>query len=311
MRRAIGGSIVAVGVLALGPAVSSGALLVYEPFDYDTELTHLDGVEATGQGLSGNWSQRHTGEGESNIVPGLSFGPLVTSGNAFQMSDRLPPASGDRYNVASATIGATTTESTIWHSHLVQFEVHDEEAENNSENPNSRWQSRVSVHDGQHSRTDAPAQFGFSATRDGSTSEGRIQMAGTTDGGEALDFGVPYLVVAKLTGLHDDGEDVTKTADMWVLSLDDYLEVVAAGFDETALDDNNQFTISRSVTNDDEIGLMGELNIHTIDWTEQNFFPIYDEIRFATTLQSAIIPEPASLALLGAGGLLLLRRRRA
>ena len=35
-----------------------------------------------------------------------------------------------------------------------------------------------------------------------------------------------------------------------------------------------------------------------------------DEIRFGTSLQSVVIPEPASLALLGLGGLLLVRRRR-
>ncbi|MEX0652603.1 MAG: PEP-CTERM sorting domain-containing protein [Phycisphaeraceae bacterium] len=297
--------------LVAGSTSAQAELLVYEGFDYDTALTELDGEATNATGLSGNWSQRHTGAGESDIVAGLSLGSLVTSGNAFMLADRIS-TSGDRYNVADATISASTNENTIWHSHLVQLEVRDESAEFNSSNPNFRWQSRVSVHEGTHSRTDAPTEFGFSATKDGSSSEGRIQMGGgNTDGGAALNFYETYLVVAKLTGLHDASVGATKTADMWVLSASDFSALEAANFTEAALDSNSQYKLSRSVTNDEEIALTGQLNIHTLDWTEQNFTPIFDEVRFGTSLTSVTpIPEPASLALMGVGGALMLMRRR-
>ncbi len=312
MKYAFKGTLTALTAAAMvGVGDASATLLVSESFNYDLSLTTLNGTAATGTGLSGNWTQKHNGAGESNVVAGLVFGSLVTSGNAYQLlGDRLT-GGNDRYNVANVAISAPTSASTIWHTHLIQLQVRDEELSSNSTTPNSRWQARVSVHSGQHDRTNAPAQFGFSSTRDGSTSQGTVQLAGSTNGGAALNFNQTYLVVAKLTGLHDDGVGVEKTATMWVLSLSDFNAVVADNYSETSLDDNNVYKLSRSVTNDTEVALVGQLNLHTVDWTERNFFPIYDEIRYGTTAEFVMpIPEPASLALLGLGGLMMLGGRK-
>ncbi|MCC5843274.1 MAG: immunoglobulin domain-containing protein [Verrucomicrobia bacterium] len=289
-----------------------GTLLIYEGFDYDISLTHLHGRAPTGEGLSGTWSQRHTGAGESHVVDGLTFGPLVVSGNAFQLlGDRL--TSGlDRYNVVSIPVEAATTAATLWTSHLVEYRVRDEAHVNNSANPDSRWQDRVALFPGQLARSTAP-DVGFSGTRDQSTSQGRVALAGgSTDGGAGLAFGETHMIIGNVTGMHQSGS-VTKTVTMWVLNLTDFEAFVAAGRTEAALEANHRYKITRSVTNETELTLAGQhLNLHTLDWTERNFFPVYDEIRWGADLQAvtpvAGIPPPpltppelSGLLMLGGG----------
>jgi fibronectin type 3 domain-containing protein len=295
------GNVISTGaVLAV---MESAGLLVYESFDY-SGTHHLNNVPASGEGLSGNWTQRHTGAGESQIVDGLEFGPLVVSGNAFQLlGDRLT-SSNDRFNVASVEISATTSADTVWSSHLVEFRVRDEELGNNSSNPESRWQDMVAVHGEQLDRTDQP-RFGFSATRDGSTSQGRVFLASSNTGGNgSIPFHQTHMIIGKVTGLHQSGS-VTKTATMWVLNLSDFEAFVAAGRTEAALEENHRYTVTRTVTNETNLAFAGRLNIHTLDWNHRNFFPVYDEIRFGTDLQSvtpvtttAPVPPPAPEGLL-------------
>ncbi|MCC5846518.1 MAG: immunoglobulin domain-containing protein [Verrucomicrobia bacterium] len=273
-----------VAVLTVNEA---GNLLIYEGFDYDISLTNLDGQPPTGEGLAETWSQRHIGPGESNVVAGLEFGPLVVSGNAFQLlGDRLTSGS-DRFNVVSIPVEATTNANTLWSSHLVEFRVRDENQGRNSTNPDARWQDRVGFFPDQMSRTDTP-RIGFSATGDGSTSEGRVALAGgNTDGGSALVFGEPHMIIGKVTGMHDNGTGVTKTATMWVLNLADFEAFVAEGRTESALATHHRYQLTRTVTNDTELSLSGQhLNLHTLDWNTRNFFPVYDEVRWGVDLQS-------------------------
>ncbi|MCC5843272.1 MAG: S8 family serine peptidase [Verrucomicrobia bacterium] len=270
----------------------TGNLLIYEGFDYDTALTHLHGQAPTGEGLGGTWSQRHTGAGESHVVDGLTFGPLVVSGNAFQLlGDRLT-SSLDRYNVVSIPVTASSTADTLWTSHLVEFRVRDEELTNNSANPDSRWQDRVALFPGQMGRSDIP-DIGFSGTRDQSTSQGRVGLAGgNTDGGAGLAFGETHIIIGKITGMHQSGS-VTKAATLWVLNLADFEAFVAAGRTEADLEEHHRFTLTRTVTNETELTLGGHLNLHTLDWNVRNFFPVYDEIRWGADLQ-AVTPVAGS-----------------
>jgi hypothetical protein len=264
--------------------MASDGLLVYEGFDYSGSH-HLDDVPATGEGLSGNWTQLRTAVGESAIVDGLEFGPLVVSGNAFQLlGDRLT-GSNARFNVASVEISATTSSDTVWNSHLVEFRVRDESLDQNSEKPDSRWQDRIAIHPSQLDRSTNP-NIGFSASKDGSTTEGRVSLlGGNSDGTGSIPFYETHLVIGKVTGMHQSG-NTTKTATMWVLNLSDFENFVTAGRTEAALEANHRYKISRSVTDETELLFSGRLNVHTLDWSRRNFFPVYDEIRFGTDLHS-------------------------
>lgn len=96
--------------------------MVYESFDYVTESdegeVNINGVTASGTGLTGNWSV--SGDNDSAVSePGMTFTNLSTAGDKFQRNDRPGSSTASVSLDATAQIGLTADNSTIYFSVLM------------------------------------------------------------------------------------------------------------------------------------------------------------------------------------------------
>ncbi|MEM6551364.1 MAG: PEP-CTERM sorting domain-containing protein [Planctomycetota bacterium] len=269
-RRACG-FVAAAGLAAGIASTAAAAPIAYEGFDY-TAGGDLSGLSG-GTGFDEAWND--PGAGDNNYVvttPGLTYGNLLVSGNAVTYSG---PSNGGNYQTTRSLSGSFNTfaeGSQNWLAFLI---------------------------DPASSVADAGVSFGPNSLKveinnsnlDISSFGGNL--ASVDISGDLLDGG--NLVIAKVSKTYAGAAPLT--TEVWFNPTDFSSEVALGTPTLTAVQNGTNFAYDF-------------INI------QSNFFlgQVIDEIRVANDsfegLGLAVIPEPASLALLGLGGFAMLGRRR-
>jgi hypothetical protein len=163
---------------------------------------------------------------------------------------------------------------------------------------------------------DGSATGASSVLRNGAVQNNQTNNPGVavTGAGTAATIGLAanttYLMVANFTGTTDNNYT---SGTMWVLTEAGFNSFIADGGDLAALNTHAFATATNA-------GGTASLDAGSDHFNFFNFagnlatptVVVYDEYRLGTTLADVTpIPEPASLALLGIGGALMLSRRRA
>lgn len=333
MKLIISISICAVLVLV---GTSPADLLMYEGFDYDAGALGGAG-SAAADGWGGSWSVgADDGRSVQVLSSGLTLGSLPVTGGSLRLQTNLTNGSA-RYNRAARAVDpGGEVIGTVWQSHLLNVEPVKRTLDNGElvtspiESMDSRWEARVDLDStGDTARTGSPDIAGFAGTRDGAA-QGRVVVAGNSQSatGDAIALGTTYMVLGKVEGIGgtdevtimvedpDTGAMVEEggfrySATMWVLSEANFAALVGSGWDESVLDTERVQFATRTVETTDLVGFSDQdwVQLHTRDWSTTGFSPVYDEIRFGTTLDAVSIPEPATLAMMAIGAAVMLRSK--
>lgn len=261
-------------------AVSAGtshASLIDEPFA-DTSDTSLNG-NTTGEGLSGTWSS-----GFVQSPTTLEYGDLDTSGGSVDASNQQSFGAAD----VSAPLPLAEGQ-TLWFSVLVRTD------DDSSGNDDAAFALGTDALQGSRNNnvpmTNSGSGIGFTIRADG------IRAASWTAGSPSrsatvsnLGEDITYLVLGEINW--GAGTDLINL----YLPAEDLTYGAAVSSHSAALSQGDFDTVTFSAKLDSLNGI--------------------DEIRFGTSAAAVLpaagpIPEPASLVLLGLGGLFIARRRRA
>lgn len=281
-------------------SAAQGALLLYEPFDYTTGNLAGKGGEEIGFDDGAKWSENS--QQLTTIASGsLSFGSFGTTGNRFHY------ASGgtDPNRYASRAMSATTAVGdTLFMSFLMQ------------------GPPGVLLNGGSYINGSVDREFGALRSQydvttpgvDGVDARPTIFYGNESAGNTTPDIttATTYMYVQMYTGI---GTASGGTAQLWVITAEDYDVIAADGTTSIAELDANNAYVSNLVTLAGAAPTLDgteTLRLHFYDASPSSPSHSLDEIRIATTLNEAVIvvPEPSAVALLGIGGLVLLRRRR-
>lgn len=272
MRKLLVGLIIATTSLAFHRSVSHGAAIAYDGFDYATGSSLGDK-----NGGSGKWTSawvQPSGQTAPSIASGLTYTDLAT-GKALDTNGGSAQDNGSSALVAVRawdSTGLTSDGSTIWFSTLF--------------NSSTTASSDVRVYFTGASASDfTNVGAGLFAASGGPTVAARINAS--TSSTLSYTRGETTLVVGRITFSDTAGQDEVR---VWV---------------------NPSFT---SVPSDASgVAVLGTINASNYDrlsfrqgspW--QGFV---DELRMGETYFD-VVPEPASLAIVGVVGIGLLRRHR-
>jgi hypothetical protein len=302
LNRNLAGLTAACAAITFGVAASAEAsLIAHESFEGYAPGS-IEGQGPAKLGFTGNWAI--SGVNQAILVPGLEFGPNYTGGQALYV-ERTNSGGGGR---ATREITASITPgNTYWTGFLGQFVVatgrttgadweFDARFATSNTGANSHGRSMVRQNGGN----------GLAALATGGATAGQATpgLTGPTNGTAAANYTPQtFLFVTKLN-VETGGNNSSGT--MWVFDLDGYNDLVAAGLTEANLSANAYAQTSI---------VLGLWQFPDNRWLGFSAFGgaagIVDEWRLGTTLDSVVlIPEPASLALLGLGTALILGRRR-
>jgi hypothetical protein len=305
IQRLTLGTLIA-GVIGFAGTAAQADLLVYEGFQYSNVGDPLDAVttvDTDATGLTGSWSDAGDDDGNEMFLKNgsLIHSNLPVSGNSIGYLSNSDSDIMVRNldGTAQAGIGGT---STIYISFLFEklqnnFGAdHEGMALMNGNLPQARWDSGNAGAVGRHGfAIAATANSNLRAVAYDGTTGARID--GTQDlpisvgpGGDTLNGPNVVMVLGEISfNTGTGGADVFKlynVADDGTLDAGDLtlIDTIEADVDESTLSTLN---------------LTRQVNVN------------YDEVRITTTLPEALgIPEPASVALIGLGGLVMLARRR-
>jgi len=301
------GTLIAAGALT---QPTDAELLVYEGFQYSSVGDPLDDVTAVDVspiGLTGGWSDAGDDDGNEMFLKdgSLSFSNQPTAGNHIgylsNSDSDIMVQSLD--GTAQAGIGGADS---IYFSFLFEklqnnFGAdHEGLALMNAALPAARWDN---------DNGGAAARHGFAvANVDGLNGSDLQAVAydGTTGTRVVGDAGLPITVVNGGSNTDTSNQEVNliigeisfntgangaDVFNLWNAADDGSLD---AG--DLTLIDTIEADVDESTLN--TLNLTRQVNVN------------YDEIRVGTELSDVLVPEPGSLALLGLGGLCVLRRRR-
>lgn len=281
-KTSVFGAVLAAGGLLLAPVAANAELLAYEGFDYNEgDLSGQNG----GTGWGGAW--------EAGSVVGGSLGYTDAHGNSLATTGNhgfFDASSGSLSTYR--TLAQAAGQGTYWMSFVgVRLAPHSGDdnyirAASVQLHNNGGGDERVSVGKG---TTASPVETNWGVFYDGDFN--------TADYSDTLMSEQVFAVLR--IDINDDVDDVDNPSDdayLWINpNLDEPLGAADAellgAFDYTF----DSMRIFVGGTNGD--GEYAQLEV--------------DEIRIGTTAGDVgIVPEPASLSLLGATGLFMLRRRR-
>jgi len=276
----------ALGILALCTSLSHGAAFLRESFSYGDVAVSMNGLTATGDGLSGGYSVSGGGGGtQSYVSPGLTFSRnfFPSSGGALQLSLTSTDATQGGM-VAGVKIAASPGVSTIYQSMLFQM----------NEN------SMSGAYDGIGTRISS-AQISGSVVRMGvfgdgvnSTNNPEIRYNNSPgNAASALAIGTTYLMVASWTNVNNTGGGI---ATLWVLDAAGYEAWRASGGAEAALatyavTTATQTGVSQNTFDAATTYLQFYINEGLTGSPTGTLTGTFDEVRFGTTLADVAIPE--------------------
>ncbi len=289
-------------VLMLGASTAAhAALLVYEGFNGYTEAS-LNGQNPNGNttGLDTGTAYTTSGTFTYDASANLDFGSLITSGGAARISV------GEPTDTLQATMDITSATGTVWSSFLVNYDSRPAATSGGTNGSFGGPQMGVGINDDLQSAAD-----GFIGG-EGAAKNATVAYRGAEQNGNfSVSDGVTYLVISKFTGIGSNTG--TRTANLWVLTSAQFETFAADGeVTETELTTgpvvgsaSQSFTGGATVTFND-----GESLKFKVGGNENGtLVATLDEVRWGSTLVDVTpIPEPASLALMGLGGLLMLGR---
>ena len=291
--------------LTLGTTSANATVILQEQFEYGDTAEPLAGNNG-GTGWAAPWTDTSS-SGAATVAytpTGLTLSNLVVDGGAANLSlSSQASARGARSHSASAT--DTIFGSYLFNLGTVTGPTVAAVLNDPTSNPNENAADIAAVAD----------RFGASGQGQVKTNNNSSNLAGTN-----VSAGVTYLSLFKASGL-DPALSQSVTITEWILT--------EAQFDNFKNDDG---TITESELNSASTGSgsgsvlqRGSVTANTnagfdagdfISLFHFNQGPssniIFDELRVSDTSLDEVtpIPEPASLALLGLGGLLMLPRRK-
>lgn len=281
-------ALVAVAAVALLAGSANAAVIVYEGFNYPAG--NIDGTQNGGTGMTGAWATSGIQKLYTVAGSGLTFTGLSTEGNAAQRSDRSGGAEMNRGISVASQNALTADNSTIWFS--VLMDTADSYPKGN--------------------------QMAFLFSSD--PISGPKDTPVSVSGGEAYGVGFEDTDPSKLHGLAvDDG--TSSYSDDGISGIGRNEKFFIAGKINWAPNGSNDTLTVYNVT-DPNLPLPSPFATMTDDLDQSQFdtlaigdkqHGIVDEIRLGQSMEDVgLVPEPATMALLGLGGIgVLLRRRRA
>jgi hypothetical protein len=270
-------------------SASTGAL-IYESFDYSTgSVVGQDG----GQGWGSAWTQPQTDGTEEVVADSLSFSDYQTSGGALKLVDTDPDwgVIGVRRQLGMDF----NTGDDVWVSYLSKIDV--VQSSNASRTAEFR-----------HGPTAGTTKLRMQPK--GTNSQG-VMVAYDSDGnnsaGENVQDGRTYLTIVRFG---DIGTADGKYAVMWVFDEAGYDAMMADGtITESELNTNDYITAQDPHANR-TLGTADSAYLLLANSQGDDFGYYFDELRYGTSLDQVLVPEPMSVFLLGMGGIALISRRK-
>lgn len=275
--------------LAAGPA--SAGLLIEESFDYDAGQAISGKTGGVGLDTESGWVEDLDGSDDETatgtLVSGLTMGSLVTSGSAMQVQMTDTGTTFGETFVQRDISAVATAGNTLYGAVLYSFGSYTGNVNMAVGIGGGSYDTAIMVNRGWN---DYPS-IAYGDNEDAFFDVSTRDNPGTT-----------YLFIGKWTNIGGASD-----ASGWMFDEAAFASLVAAGITEANMDTHAISTASdlsgtaANVT--DETLLIGGFTSHGNSLTGT-----VDEIRFGDDLNSVVpVPEPASLALLGLGGLALLR----
>ena len=275
--------------------VTEAATYVYEGFDYPLgQALHpgLTGPASTGEGWQGNWKRYGADWEWGAVIPNLTFGDLLTAGNAVVISNNLADTHPNTRGY-TRRMGLEMTNGSMW----VSFLFKDPWESPAVEYENLLWQVAPDVYDLSPYLTIRPNRHWADNPAVGGT--GGDSVFHLVDvGASRITDGSVYLLLGKFLM-----NDATGTCKLWVMRETDFETVTpkirAGTVAEADLNAHCYLSGSTNVPNitlatDDyfEFVLSDDISWEPFNANERNMY--MDEIRIGTALADVVPvrPEP-------------------
>lgn len=275
-------SLVTTSVLAWGVAATAQAGVLFE-----------DGYST----VSGNYSFANDGTPTTSVGTGLSYGLLDTSGGSLDFS-LFQTNSNDADS--TATNDPDLTDEFLDNADVIYFSVLMQVPDLAAFGNNGG-----SAYAGFNTTGNNARSYGLGLQVDGA---GNITYAADTGSGSAnlggsVAEGETVLLIGRITGWPDSSSYDPPSSFEYVLNPDPAAAEPGTWSSVSAVGNANLLTAHEAYL---------QVNAFSNSWNDDNKARfLIDELRVGMTWDDVtpLVPEPASLALLGMGGLLIMRRR--